>query len=650
MAQTELDKLTYDELEYEEYDDSKEDFVTKKLSPTEQKRLIKQVNEEYDIAYKFMEAKRKTNLLRLKLYNNQKRDPEAVGDPLMFTVFNTIFAALWDDKLAVSWEGRGGKGDEDVEENLNYLSEFDYTVMQKAEHDYDWNWDTCFFGRGLSLMMDFERAEGIMAPIPEVIDAATWLRDPNAKSVNGDMRGRGSMRYGGREIGMTYWEMKDHPGYFNINNIKKGGEINSLTQEVEQARNEAQGRENFPQRGEGLSKYGNYEFPLVEWYTHFKGKKILVTLAEERTKIVRFERLHRYNGKWPITDRALYPMAKDWDGVSIPDLTEDKQRARAVLLNIGMISAKGEVTPTYVFDQTRIKNKNDLNFKVNKFIGVDGRVDNAIAPIQKSNAHAYVSVIMEILDTAAQRATATPEIQQGQVSSQNRTLGELELVSSKVDTRYSMSAKVFGISEGKFWRLWYMSYKIFFKDEIDEKVVRIQGALAPIWRPLSRENIIATIDPDVKITSKVISEQKRLRDQQSFSQFASFALQDPNTNRRFVLRKLGRLTGSPKEELDMIFPPTIDELHAEDENEMLNKGKIPTIDVQDDHKTHIEIHAKADQNPTTLTHVRRHKQLMLLRRNRPDLFPPEQQPQFPTSPADRGSTGNNKPTPATQTQ
>lgn len=100
----------------------------------------------------------------------------------------------------------------------------------------------------------------------------------------------------------------------------------------------------------------------------------------------------------------------------------------------------------------------------------------------------------------------------------------------------------------------------------------------------------------------------------------------------------------------MIFPPTIDELHAEDENEMLNKGKIPTIDVQDDHKTHIEIHAKADQNPTTLTHVRRHKQLMLLRRNRPDLFPPEQQPQFPTSPADRGSTGNNKPTPATQTQ
>src|SRR3990167_11372046 len=147
-------------------------------------------------------------------------------------------------------------------------------------------------------------------------------------------------------------------------------------------------------------------------------------------------------------------MAKDWDGVSIPDLTEDKQRARAVLLNIGMTSAKGEVPPTYLFDQTRIKNKNDLNFRINKFIPVDGRVDNAIAPVQKSNAHAYVTLIMDILDVSAQRATATPEIQQGIQSKQNRTLGELELVSSKVDTRYSMSAKLYGISEAKFWRQW----------------------------------------------------------------------------------------------------------------------------------------------------------------------------------------------------
>ncbi len=640
-----LKGVNFSDIDYEVIED--DEISEKVLSVAEQKRIVRQVNEEFDMSYKFNEAKRKTTLARLKLYNNQKRDPEAVGDSLMFTVFQTIHASLWDDRLMATWEGRGGKGDEDIEENLNALTDFDYDIMQKAELDYEWNFDTEFVGRGLVLMMDFDRTEGIMAPIPEVVDAMSWIRDPDAKSVNGDMRGRGAMRYGGREIGMTYWEMKEHPGYFNISALKKGKDTKSLGTEVAEARNEAQGRENAPQRGESLSKYGNYEFQLLEWFTQIRGKKYLVTLGNERTTIVRYQRLD-YNGKWPIVDRTLYPMAKDWDGVSVPDLTEDKQRARAVLLNIGLVSAKAEVTPTYLFDKTRIKNKNDLNFRINKFIGVDGRVDGAMSPVQKSTAHAYASLIMDALDAAAQRATATPEIQQGVQSKSQRTLGELELVSSKVDTRYSMSAKLYGISDAKFWRLYYLLYKKHFKDGIDEKVVRIQGALAPIFRPLSRDNIIALVDPDVKITSKVISEQKRLRDQTSYTNFATFALQDPETNRRFVLKKMAKLSGMPKEEVDMVFPPTIDELHAEDENNLLNKGKLPPIDARDDHKTHIEIHSKAEQNPTTLAHVRAHKRLMLVRRNRPDLFPAPQLPNFPSNGAEQ--IGQGKPVPATQTQ
>ena len=324
-------------------------------------------------------------------------------------------------------------------------------------------------------------------------------------------------------------------------------------------------------------------------------------------------------------------MATDWDGVSIPDLTEDKQRARAVLLNIGLQSAKADVTPTYLFDQTRIKNKNDLNFKINKFIGVDGRVDNAIAPVQKSTAHQYVSLIMDVLDTAAQRATATPEIQQGVVSDEKRTLGELNLVSSKVDTRYSMSAKIFGWSERAFWRLWYQQYKIYFKNEIDEKVIRIQGAMAPIWRPLLRENIIANVDPDVKIESKVISDAKRLREQQAFVQFAALALQDPENNRRFIQKRLGKLQGLTKEEVDLTFPLTVDEMQAEEENQLLNMGKLPKIGIQDDHLTHIDIHSKANQNAQSIAHIRAHKKLMVLKRNRPDLFQPPPVPGFENS-------------------
>lgn len=622
---TKAEKIVYQEIEREVVENEK--IVTKKIPEKLQKRIVNQVDEEYQVAYPHNEAKRKVNLARLKLYNNQRRDSKAVGDNLMFTVFNTIHSELYDDRLMAQWEGRGGQGDEDVESNLNALSEFDYDIMGKAKLDYEWNWDAEFFGRGLLMMMDFERKVGIMSPVPEVIDAITWIRDPRATSVNGDMRGKGGMRFGGREMGATYYELKALPGYFNIEALKKDKETNSTIDDARSARREAQGLENFDKKEEALGKHNNYEFRLLDWFTTIKGKKYLVTLGNNRSVLVRLTRLD-YGNRWPIIDRALYPMAHDWDGVSIPDLTEDKQRARAVLTNIGLQSAKSDVTPSYLFDQNRIKNKNDLNFRINKFVGVDGRVDNAIAPIQKATAHQYVNIIMDMLDTGAQRATAATELRQGIQSKGQTTLGEQELAAAAGNKRFNMSAKVYGWSEADFWRQWYRLYKKHFKNKIDEKIIRIQGAMAPTWRPLLRDNIVSQVDPDVKIESRVISETKRMREQHSYGNFAALALQDPDNNRRFIQRRMGKLQGMTKEELDLTFPPTVDELQAEDENELINLNKMPNISINDDHLAHLEIHVKANQNSYSLAHVRAHKRLMVIKRDRPELFAPPESPQF----------------------
>lgn len=615
-----------------------------------QQRIIRQVNDEYELAFKFNDAKRQTQLLRLKLLNNQRRDQAAVGDPLMFTVFYTIHAALWDDMLMQTWEGRGGSGDEDVEENLNAMSAYDYDLMRKAELDYFWNWDAEFFGRGLLLLMEFDRIR--MVPVPELLDAATFIRDPKAKSVNGyGIRGEGAMRFGGWPIGASYWELKNNPAFFNVSSLRKDKEVvKSLMDQAREARAEAFGNDMFYPQEEALGKYDNYEFQLLNWVTHIKGKKFLVTLGNQRTTLVRLTDISKYDNRWPIEDRTLYPMSHTWDGVSIPDLTEDKQRARALLANLGLKSAKSDAMPQYVFDRTRIKNKNDLNWRHDKFIGVDGRVDNAIMPVQKSTAHQYVTLIMDALDQAAQRATATPEIQQGMPQGDRRTLGEINLVSSKVDTRYSMSAKLYGLSDARFWNQYYRLYKIHFKDKIDEKIVRIQGALAPVWRKLTRENIVAEQDPDVRIESKVISESKRQRAQQAFMSFASLAIQNPANNRRYLERQLGKLQGLTKEQLDMAFPKTVDELQAEDENVLLNNNKLAPISVRDNHMEHINVHAKAADTPARMTHIRKHREAMIMKRNHPEMFP-EMQMQNPVTPVTDNAAGiQNRPAATTPTQ
>jgi hypothetical protein len=45
---------------------------------------------------------------------------------------------------------------------LTDLAAHDYGVMEKDELDYDWDWDACFFGRGLLLLSEFDRSEGII--------------------------------------------------------------------------------------------------------------------------------------------------------------------------------------------------------------------------------------------------------------------------------------------------------------------------------------------------------------------------------------------------------------------------------------------------------------------------------------------------------
>ena len=160
--------------------------------------------------------------------------------------------------------------------------------------------------------------------------------------------------------------------------------------------------------------------------------------------------------------------------------------------------------------------------------------------------------------------------------------------------------------------------------------------MAPIWQPLTRENIISIVDPDVAIESFIIAEAERLKNIRSFTEFAGLALQDPNNNRRFIQRKLGKLNGMTKEEIDLTFPPTVDELQAEDENILINNDKLPPIGIRDDHTTHIEIHARANQNKYLIIHIRAHKKLMIIKRNRVDLFATSPEPTFQ-------ATTNNQP-------
>lgn len=273
------------------------------------------------------------------------------------------------------------------------------------------------------------------------------------------------------------------------------------------------------------------------------------------------------------------------------------------------MSAKADVEPMYLFNEDRIKNRADLNFGFNKFVRVQGTgaVQDAVQPMNKPVVHQTVSWIMDLLDQSAQRALATPEIQQGIVSRQARTLGELELVSAKVDTRYSLAAKIFGWSEAEFWGRWYLLYKTHFKERIDKKMIRLAGVWGPEVRSLNRENIIAIVDPDIIIESRIIAEAKRLRARNAFTGYYALIANNPDANRRYADKRLAKLNGLSTQEIRILFPDTLDEIEAEKENELMEKGKQARVEVEQDHRIHIIIHLKLNPSDLRDAHIKQHQ-------------------------------------------
>lgn len=619
------------------------------------RKFISQVREEYNLAKDALLPKIEVWQKRLKLYNNQRKNDTVVGEPLMFTVFQTVLASVTNDQMDISFLGRE-EGDNEIADNLTATAKYDFDQMEKAQIDYDWNWNTGFFGRALVLMHDFDRKR--LCVQPEVIDPMTWLRDPDASSVNG-LNGHHAMRFGGNHLYMTREEMERTGAFVNLSALDKKKEDNDqagktstddeILDQAARMRSEAQGRNIDVGRSVNVGG-DNKQYKILRWFTYRNGYKC-VAFFTENWDLIRFQYFIDQEGyskrNWPITDRALYPMARDWDGVSIPDLTEDKQRAMAVLQNLYIQNVHGTVYPMYVYDKSAITNQNDLNFEANKFIGVPGSPANRIVPVTKDRLDVQmIDYALKLFDLSAQKATATPEIQQGRTSQENRTLGELNLVASKVDTRNSLTLKIFGWSEKMFWQLWYAALKDNMDEHIDEKVIRIVGAFGAEWRPLQREALVADADPDIEIVSRYIAEGKRMREMQEFDGFAQVAMQDPTVNRRYVMKRMARLRGMQKDEIDRMFPPTVDELVAAWENRILNENRLADEKTQEravpkpmeNHVVHLEVHAMASDTPAARAHIKSHRELLRLQQTNPELFPElMQQQQQGTDPNAQGA-------------
>jgi hypothetical protein len=617
-----------------EKDQKEENGIITKYLGLQLKEVSEQVQDETKTSLKYIRSWREQKRTYLKLYINQRKNPKKVGDTLMFSTHQTILASLYKDRLDAEWLWREEE-DIDRAEELNATWEFDYDEMGKPQHDYDKFWDASFFGIAVEDWSHFDRDS--LTPIPDLWDPLTILFDPKATSINGNRLGRGSSRFIYREIVRTRQEMEDHGGFFNLKKLDSDEKEATERRQTQQARDEARGLDST-----FTDVKNNKYYPLVQGYTWINGSKYLVEAGNEGNTIVRLQKV--VLDYIPLVDSRIYPMAHTQITPGTPDFTEDKQRQRAIIQNYTLDAAKLDVLPMWLFDKDKIKNKNQLrDWKAGKMIEGQNLDGNTIFPLTKPTIHQFTQGIMQELETNAQKALATPETQQGILNAVKRSATEIAETSAGVDTRYSLTASLFALSEQSAAYMWYNLYKKNFKKGIDKKTVRLIGAFGPKPMPVTDSTFKFKKDPDVKIESRVVSQARKNETIKKLLQYGQILVQIPGASMRSFAKDAGRMMFT-KAQVDKYLPPTIDEMKAENENELLSENKLSGIvngiqmkvevDPTDDHPTHLEIHGKAADTKAKFAHIEAHKRAMMIQRNNPELFQPPQtgQPQNPQNP------------------
>lgn len=576
--------------------------------------LLNKCATEYRAASDYVREKRGQLRQRLLLYNNQRKQREKVAITSIYTTLNTLLAIYYTDELSVGIGGRGFSGT-DRAENLENVAKADQEEMDMATMNYLTQWDRFFFGVGIRHIHGWNGERS--CPLVESKDPLTWLPDPT-----GGLRAE-DFRFMGFEEEMAFADMTAERGFFNLDHIGDNQKQNDETRTTLQARRNAQGLTHVENLTNGDAN--DTSIPVVNWFTVIDGKRFLTTWCNDFSLLVRCEEIkavfkdeqdNSMNCPWGITLHYYSPERNNPFGTSVCDLMEDKQRAKSVLANLEIAKEKADLYPMYVYNRDKILNRRDLDFAFNKFIGVRGDVQNTVLPLIKDqNRFGNTENLKQVLDRESALATGADAMQSGVMSKDSRTLGEVQQVQANSNIRFILGSRVNGWAEVAFWKLWYRCYVEFF-DEAEEKVIEVCnpfGIQTLILTPkqfLVRERV-----PKIVIKSKTETEQKMATERSAFLAVAPLILQDasrPQVSRRFTERHLLKLHGLSKEMVSVMSPPTVDEMAAQQENELLSRDVLAKVTDNDDHLSHIVVHSAAADTSAKKAHVEAHRKAYIL--------------------------------------
>jgi hypothetical protein len=597
---------------------------------------------KYMESFYFLQPRKRRQANQIVLMNNLQRGDENISSTLLLTLFTRTMANLYDDKMQIKFVPN-----EEIEQkqidSLNILAQNDYQQMNMKQLDYDWTWDTLFFGRGYMETLRFDVERKIMQP--HVINPLSFGYDPFFDNPQ-------DWRY--------YWKWITKSST-DINRLIKAGIITSIKDASEIPSGIDPYLWNYKvirERAKFVTPQASDTFngdihQILEFFGYNKdGEKCIYWVDRDFSKLLYYEVLDLRDGediigpgnqvvktssKWPIVVKEAFREPHSSVVFSVADLLEDKHRARSVLLNLAFLAAKDKANPLYQYNPDKVRDVTQLfSRQIYQHIPVDD-VTNAIAPLNTDTAlDPSLQAFMNMLNQEASDPVGA-NIQQEQQKKGKQTATEAAIQQQLSDLAQSLQSKVMQFGLEDFWSAWYHRYKRFTK-EGDEKIATVVGVKGVTFEKIDLGSIRTKYPPGVLIFSAKEAEYKDLVDRRDYMEmlpiFQSTFTPDGMRNfYKYVL--MPKFNSLDPATIDVLFPDSIDEIKATEENEIMNQGQMPQVLPTDNHEQHLMVHRMAKNSWEKWVHIQWHEEMLSMQKQQEQQMMQQQQAglQAPSGPS-----------------
>lgn len=554
---------------------------------------LKQIQDSYIESFNFLQSWKRRKVGQLVLLNNLQRGDQNIASTLLVTLFLRSVSTNYDDKLQIKFTPSQG-----IEQNqinsYNVLAQSDYLEMDKPRLDHDWVWDTLFFGAGYAETYKFNKKRKILEP--EIINPLVFGYDPYFENVQ-------DWRY--------YWKWITKSKY-EIQRLIKNGTIDGITKPEEIASGVDEYLWNYKLLRDRAKKaiepsaesQSSSVYQILEFYGYDEeGNKCCFWIDKSFSKVLYSEKLEfedldygddtkEKGSKWPIVKKEAFREPHSSINFGVPDLLEDKHRAKSVLMNLAFIAAKDRANPIYLYNTDKVTDVTQLfSRQINQHIPVSD-VEGAVVPLNTEDPmSAGLIQFISMLTQEANDPIGTGQVGQPSAAKGDKTATHDAIQQQLNDTSTSLQKKIMQFGEAEFWSHWFHRYAKY-GPELKEKMANIVGVKGVKSEVIDMKDFNTNYPPGILVYSAKEAEYKNLVKRRDMMQMYPELAQtlDPDGMRNFNKFVFFPLFLEDPSLIDIMLPKTIDEIKAEQENEQLIEDKMPEASPTDNHTTHIFVH------------------------------------------------------------